>query len=269
MTRKWYHLAEPNNKGDISALAGRVANLEKRIAAIEQRLTFLERRPAASADQARTPYGWGDEVGEAYYHRQPDLAGTMEHWAPWVSTTSRIAADLTSSQTARRTLQEACLSGIFFTCAGGFLAGLGHLPWYAAPVVGATGASLTLAVLVAHNRTLLHKLVTSQAERSNKRRAEMRIQIDEPRGGHSIDFLHLNSDVTEAQLAEFARAVLDGASLAVHKWTGQGSLFTRGQYDDLMSELIKMNYARDAAGNVARSLTPQGRALMRALAERG
>jgi hypothetical protein len=268
MTQKWYHLAEPNNNGDVSALARRVTAMEKRIAAIEQRLAFLERRPVASGDQARTPYGWGDQVGEAYYHRQPDLAGTMQRWAPWVSTTSRIAADLTSSQTARRTLQEACLSGIFFTCAGGFLAGLGHLPWYGAPIVGFTGASLTLAVLVAHNRTLLHKLVTSQAERGNKRRSEMRVQIDET-GSHSIDFLHLNSTITEAQLAEFARAVLDGASLAVHKWTGQGALFTRGQYDDLMSELIKMNYARDAAGNVARTLTPQGRALMRALAERG
>ncbi len=262
-----YQPAQPNN-GDVSALVRRIAEVERRQAAFEQRLTFLERRPVA--DQARMPnYSWSDEAGDSYYHRQQDLAGTIQAMGAWTSTTQRIVADLTSSQTARRTLQEACLAGIFFTTTGGFLAALGHLPWFAAPIVGVTGASLSLAVLVAHNRTLLHKMVSSQAKRAEKRRAEMRVQIDTPRGGHSADFLYLNSDVTEAQLAEFARAVLGGASLAVHKWTGQGALFTRGQYDDLMSELVKMNYVREAAGNVARSLTSKGRALMRGLAEKG
>ncbi len=267
---KWYeYQANQSNNSDVASLARRLAEIERRQAAFEQRLAFLERRPVASGDQARMPYSWSDEAGDPYYHRQPDLAGTIERVGAWTSTTQRIVADLTSSQTARRTLQEACLAGIFFTCAGGFAAALGHLPWFAAPIVGVTGASLSLAVLVAHNRTLLDRLVSSQASRNEKRRAELRVQIDSPRGGQTADFLHLNSDVTTAQLAEFARAVLDGASLAVHKWTGQGSLFTRGQFDDLMSELVKMNYVREAAGNVGRSLTSKGKALMRALAEKG
>jgi hypothetical protein len=270
MGRFEYHIKQPDNS-DAATLARRLAEIEKRQAAFEQRLAFLERRPVANADQARTPYGWGDQVGGDPYYHKPDLAGTMERVGMWTSTTQRIVADLTSSQTARRTLQEACLAGIFFTCAGGFAAGLGHLPWLLAPVVGAAGGSLSLGVLVVHNRSLLDRLVTSQVNRGIKRQQETRVQIDKfDTGGHkSVDFLHLGSDVTEAQLAEFARAVLGGASLAVHKWTGQGALFTRSQFDDLMSELVKMNYVRDAAGNVARSLTSQGKALMRALAEKG
>jgi hypothetical protein len=263
----WYEYQSPfktNGDNPAAALTRRIGAWEKRLGDLERRVSLLE---GGYADQSRASYGWGDGSGDPYYHRRQDLAGTMERFAPWVSTTSRIAADLTSSQTVRRTLGEAALAGIFFTATGGFLAGLGHLPWFAAPIVGGTGASLTLAVLVAHNRTLLHKLVTSQAERG-KRRSEMRVQIDKA-GDHSIEFLYLNSNVTEDQLVEFARSVLDGASLAVHKWTGQGALFTRGQFDDLMSELIKLGYARDAAGNVARSLTAKGRAFMRALAEQG
>jgi hypothetical protein len=262
----WYEYRSPfKDKADNPAVAltRRIANFEGRLSDLERRVGLLE---GGFADQ--THYSWGNGKGDAYYHRQQDLAGTMERFAPWVSTTSRIAADLTSSQTVKRTLGEASLAGIFFTATGGFLAGLGQIPWYGAPIVGFTGASLTLAVLVAHNRTLLHKLVTSQADRGVKRRQEMRVQIGHA-GDHSIDFLYLNSNVTEEQLAEFARAAIGGASLAVHKWTGQGALFTRGQFDDLMTELEKMNYVRPASGNVGRMLTARGRALMRGLADRG
>lgn len=265
----WYEYRSPfHQKSDNPAVAltQRIAGFESRLADLERRVGLLE---GSFTDQTHTPYSWGNGRGDAYYHRQ-DLAGTMERVAPWVSTTSRIAADLTSSQTVRRTLGEASLAGIFFTAAGGFLAGLGQIPWYGAPIVGFTGASLTLAVLVVHNRTLLHRLVTSQAERGAKRRSEMRVQVQIDRAGdHSIDFLYLNSNVTKEQLAEFARAAIDGASLAVHKWTGQGALFTRGQFDDLMTELEKMNYVRPASGNVGRVLTARGRALMRGLSDRG
>jgi hypothetical protein len=259
----WHSPFQPNEGNPAAALTRRLADWERRLSDVERRLSLLE---GGYADQARKPYGWGDQAGEPYYHRQ-DLTGAAGRFAPWVSTTSRIAADLTSSQTVRRTLGEAALAGIFFTATGGFLAGLGHLPWYAAPVVGATGASLTLAVLVAHNRTLLHRLVTSQAEKG-KRRSEMRVQVDKA-GDHSIEFLYLNSNVTREQLAEWARAVQDGASLGTHKWIGQGSLFTRGQYEDLMTELERMNYVNPSRGPVARTLNAKGRALVRALAGEG
>jgi hypothetical protein len=46
-------------------------------------------------------------------------------------------------------------------------------------------------------------------------------------------------------------------------------VFTRAQYDSLMSELVKMEYIRPSAGNLARSLNQKGLALMKALAESG
>lgn len=50
-----------------------------------------------------------------------------------------------------------------------------------------------------------------------------------------FDFLHLGID--QADFLTWARAVLGGQSLAVGQWVGRGRLFTRGQYDALMSEL--------------------------------
>jgi hypothetical protein len=264
----WYEYRSPfQNKSENPAVAltRRIANFESRLSDLEKRVGLLE---GGFADQ--THYSWGNGGGDVYYHRQQDLAGTMERFAPWVSTTSRIAADLTSSHTVRRTLGEASLAGIFFTATGGFLAGMGIVPWFGAPLVGFTGASLTLAVLVAHNRTLLHKLVTSQVERSNKRRQELHIQVDkiDERGHKSVEFL-LVSGITLEQLIEFAPEALRQENLSVNLIGGGGKIFTQGQAQALGAELELLGYASQAHGPVGRKLTAKGRAFFRGLAEKG
>ena len=80
-----------------------------------------------------------------------------------------------------------------------------------------------------------------------------------------FDFLHLGID--QADFLTWARAVLDGRSLAVGQWVGRGRLFTRGQYDALMSELERAGIVRAADvrnPQSGRELSPAGRAALRA-----
>ena len=80
-----------------------------------------------------------------------------------------------------------------------------------------------------------------------------------------FDFLHLGID--QADFLTWARAVLDGRSLAVGQWVGRGRLFTRGQYDALMSELERAGIVRAADARnpqSGRELSPAGRAALRA-----
>lgn len=241
--------------------------LVRRVGDLEARVRFLESRPNMG-DKTR-PIDWGS-VGDAYYHRDPDyndLAGVLSQAAPWVSSTVRFAESLTSPQFIKATGLQAGLFAVTFAGAGAVAALWLELPWYASPTIGLAGFALSAGVLGIHNRTMLARLTRAQAEKGQRRRHELRVQVDRA-ADHGADFLYLNSDVTPAQLAEFARAAIEGASLGVHKWTGQGALFTRGQYEDLMTELVKMGYVNDSRGNVGRSLNSKGRALMRALAEK-
>ena len=80
-----------------------------------------------------------------------------------------------------------------------------------------------------------------------------------------FDFLHLGID--QADFLTWARAVLGGQSLAVGQWVGRGRLFTRGQYDALMSELERAGIVRAADvrnPQSGRELSPAGRAALRA-----
>jgi hypothetical protein len=80
-----------------------------------------------------------------------------------------------------------------------------------------------------------------------------------------FDFLHLGID--QADFLTWARAVLGGQSLAVGQWVGRGRLFTRGQYDALMSELERAGIVRAADARnpqSGRELSPAGRAALRA-----
>jgi hypothetical protein len=212
-------------------------------------------------DQARLA-GW--------YHRDElgDGGPISPPWLPWVSKTTRFTERLTSTEFVWATLGQAGIAGLSFTILGAGTAWLLELPWFASPVIGAVGFALAGGVLLFHNREMLHRLVMEQTKKG-KQRAELRVQIDFPFDGQvtpHAEFLYLRCEVKPAQLAEFARAVLNGSSLAVHVWTGAGGAFTRAQYDSLMSELVKMDYIKPSTGNQTRSLNRRGLALMKALA---
>jgi hypothetical protein len=215
-------------------------------------------------DQAQMPYALSDAVGERYYHRYGDLSGALGQIAPWISTTTRFSERLTSIEFLKVTIGTATISGLSFAALAALASWGFALPASIVLIAGVVGFSLSLGVLILVNRLEIHALVKGQADKS-KRRSELRVQIDQDKS-QGIEFLYLNSDITEKQLEEFARRAHEGASLAVHKWIGTGALFTRGQYDDLMTELETMGYVTRARGPVARCLTGKGRALMRGLA---
>lgn len=248
---------QPVSQGEFKALAKRVANLEHSV-------KMLSTPPMV--DQARMPYALADSVGDRYYHRYGDLSGTLGQIMPWISTTTRFSEQLTSIEFLKVTVGQAAIMGLSFAGLGGLASWGLELPALPTIIVsGSVGFIGTVAVLILVNRLEIHSLVKGQADKS-KRRSELRVQIDQP-GDHGIEFLYLNSDIKPEQLKEFARAALDGAVLSVHKWTGKGALFTRGQFDDLMGEFEKMNYIIPARGNVGRCLNAKGRALMRGLIE--
>lgn len=257
-------MEDPKTKTIAPVSRGEFERLVRRVAALEQKVRLLSTPPFT--DQARTPYAWGDEAGEPYYHRG-DIAGSLREFVPWISTTTRFSERLTSGEFFWVTLKESLTLGMCFAGLGAGVAWAFDFPIVTtATTSGVAGFILSAAFLIALNRWDIHTLAKGQADRDKKKRSEMRVQIDKP-GEHGMEFLYLNSNITEDQLRKFARRALNGSSLAVHKWVGQGALFTRGQYDDLMTELEQMNYVTRARGPVARSLTAKGRALMRGLIE--
>jgi hypothetical protein len=217
-------------------------------------------------DQARMPYAMSDAIGDRYYHRYDDLSGTLGQIHNWgLSTTTRFSERLTSLEFLKVTVGTAAIASLSLSALAALIAWQAALPASLIIGTGVVTFTIVLGCLILVNRLEIHSLVKGQADKS-KRRREMRVQIDQP-GDHGIEFLYLNSDIKQDQLKEFASAALDGAVLSVHKWTGKGALFTRGQFDDLMGELEKMNYIIPARGNVGRCLNAKGRALMRGLTE--
>lgn len=255
----------PNDNGVPAVGRGEFDSLVRRVSSLERGVKLLSSPPFT--DQATTSYGWGDQAGEPYYHNQGDIAGSLRGFVPWIGATTRFTERLTSSEFAWVTVKDSITLGV---CFAGLGTGAAWALDFPIAITGATagvaGFILSAAFLIALKRWDIHTLAKGQANKDKKRRTEMRVQIDKP-GTHGIDFLYLNSNITEDQLRSFAKRALRGSSLAVHKWVGQGALFTRGQYDDLMTELEQMNYVTKARGPVARSLTAKGRALMRGLAE--
>lgn len=242
------NVIEPVSRTEFEKLAKRVDVLERLVKGLP-----------TNADQTR------------WYHRDELPMENVQtypspSWLPWVSTATRFSERLTSVEFVKATAGQAGLAAVSFAILGTGAAAWWRLPWYTGLVIGGCSFAVIGVGLVLHNRGLLQQLVNGQVQKGSKRRAELRVQIDKP-ANHGVEFLYLNSNVTPEQLREFARAALAGSNLGVHKWTGEGALFTRGQYDDLMTELETMGYAFPARGPTARRLTAKGKALFRAVSE--
>lgn len=255
----------PNDNGIPAVSRGEFDSLVRRVSSLERGVKLLSSPPFT--DQAKTSYGWSDSTGEPYYHNQGDITGSLRGFVPWIGATTRFTERLTSSEFSWVTVKDSITLGVCFAGLGSGVAWALDFPIVTTGATfGIAGFILSAAFLIALNRWDIHTLAKGQANKEKKRRTEMRVQIDKP-GTHGIDFLYLNSHISRDQLREFAGAALNGSSLGVHKWTGQGALFTRGQFDDLMGELEKMGYILPGRGNVSRSLNAKGRALMRGLSE--
>lgn len=76
-----------------------------------------------------------------------------------------------------------------------------------------------------------------------------------------MEYLTIDS-ITEKQLIEFAREVTaNKRTLAVAYWTRTGSPFSRGQFDAMMAELIRIGWVRDN-GHGGRELSAAGRVML-------
>jgi hypothetical protein len=246
----------------------RMSDLEKRITALETALRQFRRHETLVLESSMPDHSTWYQQGEGHTNGMYTLAAQMG--LPWISKSVRITEQLTSFEFAVKTqLGQAVLFGLGGTVVGAGAAWLMELPWYAAPVLGMAAGTLALTILLLDHRGMVHRVITDAGSRPGKQRTELRVQIDQ-RDAHSrlngVEFLYV-SGIEHPQLRTFAAAAVKGASLAVHKWTGRGALFTRSQFDDLMTELEQFGYIKPATGNVARQLTRKGRALMRALAE--
>jgi hypothetical protein len=95
----------------------------------------------------------------------------------------------------------------------------------------------------------------------------VKIELSENEG-RSVKFINLPGD--PESLAELARGVLNGSTLAESNWTKNGRPFTRYQFAELRSELIRRGLAEwNSPGTPARGvcLTRTGRAVMAYLAK--
>jgi len=244
------------HKRELQILANRIETLERRVQKLEQ---HLNRR--TSTFQHATRVLWRTPESK------PEAAAP-----PFVSKTVHLSERLTSFEFAvKATAAQAAITGLVAALLSGAGALIWDWPWQTPPVVGVGATTLSWMLLVLDHRDLLHQTVA--AARPRKRQTdELRITVQAPSGrgipGQSdVERLFIKANITADQIQQFARAVTDGESLKVHNWVGSGSLFTRGQYDSLMSELERMGYVLPGTGNKPRRPTAKGRALLRALAQ--
>lgn len=204
--------------------------------------------------------------------QQNDIA----NW-PWRETLRR--ADTLERQTAVRApsveadvrvpLQQAFASGWFGAVAGAALAVL-----LLRDVLAIVGGALAGFVLVAgaawfvlladHRRMLWEFERATVAPSAQAAPAELRVAISHyDQNGRFVRMEYLDiPGISEEQLKQFARRVTDGAPLAVTAWTGRGGLFSRSQYDTLMSELMRaglvpgLQLVQDARGREYVEETP-------------
>ncbi len=241
-------------KRELQILANRIETLEERVRKLEQQLNGR-----TSTFQHTTRVLWRNP------EPKPDASAS-----PFVSKAVHLSERLTSFEFAvKATAAQAAITGVVATLLSSAGALIWDWPWQTPPVVGVSVTTLSWMLLVLDHRDLLHQTVA--AARRRRRPEELRITVQTPQkgriAGSDVERLFIKANITTEQIKQFARAVTSGESLTVHNWVGAGSLFTRGQYDSLMSELERMGYVLPGAGNKPRRPTAKGRALLRALAQ--
>ena len=93
--------------------------------------------------------------------------------------------------------------------------------------------------------------------------------IVEQDNGHQVDYIDLPPTIDREKAALFARGLLGGRVFAQTAWTGATGLFSRGEYDQLVSVFISRGLAQwrnPGAHAQGLTLTAPGRAVLRHLA---
>lgn len=82
--------------------------------------------------------------------------------------------------------------------------------------------------------------------------------------GASLKIVQLPAGINESDWNEFCRDILAGRSLARSNWTGNGKLFSRDLYDQLMAKMEEAGLVASVAGK-GRRLTLGGKGAIKAM----
>lgn len=252
-------MEDPKSNAVSLVSRGEFDSLVRRVSSLESKVRLLSTPPFT--DQAKTPYDWGDQAGEPYYHNQGDIAGSLRGFVPWISTTTRFTERLTSSEFFWVTLGQAGTIGLSFAAMGALVSwGFGYPFWPLVIVPGVSGFFLSIGGLILHNRMELHTLIKGQADKDKRKRQELEVTVNKMDSKGKLAGVEklCVAGITEEQIKEFAPQALRLGKLAINTIGGGGKLFSQGQAQALCAELEFMNYVTRAKGNQSRKLTKKG-----------
>jgi len=242
---------------------GQPQSTEARLTDIERRLSHLENERATGGEmtlQNTAPLIFRDRETD------PDRKQLVPAFVP---NSVKINEQLTSFDFAVKSQYwQAALIGLACAGAGGVAALFLDLVWYAPLVIRVSGFAIAAGVLVLDHRSLLHETVSAASKPKSNTQHTLNLNISghNPENRNAVDMLTIKANIEPEQLKILATEVIGrGAPLTQNHWIGAGSLFSRGQFDSLMAELVLMGYVKVSAGNKPRTLSKKGAALFRAL----
>lgn len=138
--------------------------------------------------------------------------------------------------------------------------------WYALAAAGITFALAVPGRMHGVGDTLWRTASPVVPDPPAPQPAQVRIELTEQTPGGGVQRMRiLDLPIDDQRLAVFARAALEGQSLALAKWTGAGRPFRRGEYVELCDRLEQAGWLIPARGNVGARLTAAGRSMLRKL----
>lgn len=231
-------------------LTTRVDTLEKEVAWIKQQLnksTF-------------------ENSSKAIYLREKPERETNQVNLPVISNKWTHMHKLLSVQSVA--LQSA-ISGTMAFFVGGSVALFMEWSWHVPVASFLSVSSLSWLVLSLDRRGLLHHVVKGHALSGKNKNLNLKITVenDTNKTEKILDELKLNKTITYEQLAEYAKALLQGEKMTTHNWTGRGNLFSQGQYSNLIGQMEKFGYSKPGYSRYPKKLTKKGYQLMELLAK--